>query len=105
VSFTAVEFGDPFLVDTSGWAVDEVLTAMGEAWGAPPQLTGVGGSIPFIAELARTFPDAQVLVTGVEDPDTRAHSPNESLHLGVFHRAILTEAILLARLNGAAALL
>jgi hypothetical protein len=45
------------------------------------------------------FPEAQVLVTGVEDPDSRAHSPNESLHLGVFHRAILTEAVLLAKLN------
>jgi hypothetical protein len=47
----------------------------------------------------REFPSAQILVTGVEDPDTRAHSPNESLHLGVFKRAILTEALLLARLN------
>ncbi|MER3394283.1 MAG: dipeptidase, partial [Microcella pacifica] len=101
VTFSAVDLGDPFLVDTSGWAVDDVLTAMEEAWGETPQLTGVGGSIPFIAQLAQTFPEAQVLVTGVEDPETRAHSPNESLHLGVFHRAILTEALLLARLDGA----
>jgi cysteinylglycine-S-conjugate dipeptidase len=55
--------------------------------------------MPFIADLVRVFPHAQILVTGVEDPDTRAHSPNESLHLGVFKRAILTEALLLARLN------
>jgi len=47
----------------------------------------------------REFPSAQILVTGVEDPDTRAHSPNESLHLGVFKRAILSEALLLARLD------
>jgi acetylornithine deacetylase/succinyl-diaminopimelate desuccinylase-like protein len=60
---------------------------------------GVGGSIPFIADLVELFPAAQILVTGVEDPDSRAHSPNESLHLGVFQRAILTEAVLLARLN------
>ena len=39
---------------------------------------------------------------GVEDPDSRAHSPNESLHLGVFQRAILTEAVLLAKLNSRA---
>lgn len=99
VSFSSVDLGNPFLVDAQGWAADEVLQSMREAWGAEPLMTGVGGSIPFIADLAETFPDAQVLVTGVEDPDTRAHSPNESLHLGVFHRAILTEAVLLARLD------
>ena len=102
LSITAVDVGDPFVVDTEGWAADEVIVAMTEAWGGAPVLAGVGGSIPFIAQLAETFPDAQVLVTGVEDPDTRAHSPNESLHLGVFHRAVLTEALLLARLNAAA---
>jgi acetylornithine deacetylase/succinyl-diaminopimelate desuccinylase-like protein len=95
-----VDTGDPFLVDTSGWAVGLALQAMADAWGRPPVQTGIGGSIPFIADLVRVFPDAQILVTGVEDPDTRAHSPNESLHLGVFKRAILTEALLLARLNG-----
>ena len=101
LAFGAVDLGNPFLVDTSAWAVDEALTSMREAWGADPVMVGVGGSIPFIAELKETFPDAHVLVTGVEDPDTRAHSPNESLHLGVLHRAILTEAVLLARLGGA----
>ena len=61
---------------------------------------GIGGSIPFIPTLAEVFPAAQVLVTGVEDPDTRAHSPNESLHLGVFRRAVLSEALFLAALDG-----
>jgi acetylornithine deacetylase/succinyl-diaminopimelate desuccinylase-like protein len=95
-----VDTGDPFLVDTDGWAVRHALSAMEQAWGAAPVQMGVGGSIPFIADLVRVFPDAQILVTGVEDPDSRAHSPNESLHLGVFSRSILTEAVLLATLNG-----
>jgi acetylornithine deacetylase/succinyl-diaminopimelate desuccinylase-like protein len=94
-----VDTGDPFLVDTSGWAVRHALDAMQTAWGAAPVQMGVGGSIPFIADLVREFPAAQILVTGVEDPDSRAHSPNESLHLGVFFRSILTEALLLASLN------
>ena len=47
---------------------------------------GVGGSIPFIAEFLEAFPDAGVLVTGVEDPDTRAHGANEGLHLAEFER-------------------
>ncbi len=94
-----VDSGDPFLVDTSGWAVTEVKDAMALAWGVDAVETGIGGSIPFIPDLVELFPDAQILVTGVEDPDSRAHSPNESLHLGVFRRAILTEAVLLAKLN------
>ena len=94
-----VDKGSPFLVDTSGWAVTEATDAMAEAWGAEAVHVGVGGSIPFIADLVEVFPQAQVLVTGVEDQDSRAHAPNESLHLGVFRRAILSEAILLAKLN------
>jgi len=94
-----VDTGNGFLVDTSGWAVAEAKTSMTDAWGAETVEVGVGGSIPFIADLVALFPEAQILVTGVEDPDSRAHSPNESLHLGVFQRAILTEAVLLARLN------
>lgn len=99
VEITEVDLGDPFLVDTSGWAVAEATAAMTEAWGTAPVQTGIGGSIPFVADLVETFPEAQILVTGVEDPDTRAHSPNESQHLGVLRRAVLSEALLLARLD------
>jgi acetylornithine deacetylase/succinyl-diaminopimelate desuccinylase-like protein len=99
LDFHDFEGGDPFLVDANGWAAQAAKQAMTDAWGTPPVEAGIGGSIPFIADLVRVFPDAQILVTGVEDPDTRAHSPNESLHLGVFKRAILTEALLLSRLN------
>ncbi|MEI5582395.1 MULTISPECIES: dipeptidase [unclassified Agromyces] len=98
-----VDTGQPFLVDTTGWAVAEAKAAMAEAWGRDPVDIGVGGSIPFISELVEEFPSAQILVTGVEDPDSRAHSPNESLHLGVFRRAVLAEAALLARLQARAA--
>ncbi|MGV8885086.1 MAG: dipeptidase [Microbacteriaceae bacterium] len=94
-----LDCGNPFLVDTSGWAATDAKAAMHEAWGVEPVEMGIGGSIPFIADLVELFGDAQILVTGVEDPDSRAHSPNESLHLGVFQRAILTEAVLLAKLN------
>ena len=45
------------------------------------------------------FPDAAILVTGVEDPDTRAHGANESLHLGEFERVCVAEAVLLERLG------
>lgn len=92
-----VDRGNPFLVDTTGWAVAMAKDAMQQAWGVEPLETGIGGSIPFISDLVEVFPQAQILITGVEDPDSRAHSPNESLHLGVFQRAILAEAVLLAK--------
>lgn len=99
IEISDVDHGDPFLVDTSGWAVAETLDALHEAWGVEPVQMGVGGSIPFIADLVERFPAAQILVTGVEDPDSRAHSPNESLDLGGLHRSILSEALLLSRLD------
>jgi hypothetical protein len=34
-------------------------------------------------------------VTGVEDPYSGAHGPDESLHLGEFQRVCLAEALLL----------
>ena len=42
-----------------------------------------------------------MLVTGIEDPDTRAHSENESMHLGELERIVVAEALLLARLGEA----
>ena len=62
-------------------------------------LAGAGGSIPFVTAYAGLFPDAEILITGVEDPDTRAHGANESLHLATFERACLAEALLLRNLG------
>ena len=70
--------------------------AFSSAWGVAPVDIGVGGSIPFIATFQEMFPGASILVTGVEDPDARAHGPNESLHLGEFERVCIAEALLLA---------
>lgn len=85
---------------------DSLMTALAreslrDAFGVDPVDIGMGGSIPFIADLAEVFPQAQILVTGIEDPDTRAHSANESLHLGDFRNAIVAEALLLSRLGNA----
>jgi acetylornithine deacetylase/succinyl-diaminopimelate desuccinylase-like protein len=99
IEISDVDLGDPFLVDTSGWAVQEVRSAFAEGYGVDAVDTGVGGSIPFIADLVREFPGAQILVTGVEDPHSRAHSPNESLHLETFRKAVVSEALLLERLD------
>ncbi|MGV9192849.1 dipeptidase [Microbacterium sp. MC2] len=101
LSFADADRGDGFLVDTSGDAVAAVREALADGYGVESVDIGVGGSIPFIADLVREFPGAQILVTGVEDPHSRAHSPNESLHLDTFRHALVSEALLLERLDTA----
>ncbi|HWH25956.1 MAG TPA: dipeptidase [Pseudolysinimonas sp.] len=97
-----VDLGEPFEVNAEGWATAESLAALREGYGVEPVQIGMGGSIPFIADLAHRFPTTQILITGVEDPDSRAHSPNESVHLPTFAKAIHAEALFLARLNSRA---
>jgi acetylornithine deacetylase/succinyl-diaminopimelate desuccinylase-like protein len=99
---TVVDAGEPTVLPTVGPAYAAARSALAEAWGGvAPVDMGTGGSIPFIAEFQETFPGASILVTGVEDPDTRAHGPNEGLHLPEFERAVLAEALLLQRLGDA----
>ncbi len=93
------DVGQPYAIDASGPVYDAARAAFRDAWGTDVVDMGMGGSIPFIAQFATAFPDATILVTGVEDPGTQAHSVNESLHLGVLERAATTEALLLGKLG------
>lgn len=100
ITVEAGEFGQPFDTDTSDPLAAAMMGALGDAWGVAPKEAGMGGSIPFTADLAEVFPDATILITGVEDPDSRAHSANESMHIEDFRRAVVAEALWLARLAG-----
>lgn len=94
--------GAGFNADAQGPVYDITRSAFRDAWeGQEPVDIGVGGSIPFVAAFAEKFPQAAILVTGVEDPDSRAHGANESLHLAEFERVCLAEALLLDRLGKA----
>jgi acetylornithine deacetylase/succinyl-diaminopimelate desuccinylase-like protein len=99
MTVTRGEMGSAYKIDATGPAYDAARDAFTAAWdGTSPIDMGIGGSIPFVAEFAEAYPEAAILVTGVEDPDSRAHGANESLHLGEWRRACLAEAYLLARL-------
>ena len=99
LTFTPGEHGEPTKIDATGPAYDAARAAFRDAWdGVEPVDMGVGGSIPFIAAFNEAFPKAAVLVTGVEDPDTRAHGANEGLHLAEFQKVCLAEALLLHNL-------
>lgn len=98
VSVYPGEQGKPFVVDATSRASVMMKQALTEAWGTEAIETGMGGSIPFVADLVKAFPNASILLTGIEDPDTKAHSPNESLDLSVLRHAIEAEILLLARM-------
>jgi acetylornithine deacetylase/succinyl-diaminopimelate desuccinylase-like protein len=67
----------PLRADTAA-IVDRVSV---ERFGRPAALVGEGGSIPFLADLQKGFPEAQFVATGVLGPGSNAHGPNESLHI------------------------
>jgi acetylornithine deacetylase/succinyl-diaminopimelate desuccinylase-like protein len=100
LTMTTVDTGEAIAIDATGPAYDVARDAFRQAWdGTAPVDMGVGGSIPFIAAFLEAFPQASVLVTGVEDPDTRAHGANEGLHLAEFERVCVAEALLLQNLG------
>ena len=99
VEVTREEAGAGYQADMDSPVTAALHEALTEAWGVPSVNIGVGGSIPFIADFQRIFPGAQVVVTGVEDPLTNAHSEDESQSIPDLKAAILAEALLLERVS------
>lgn len=95
VSVTRGASGEAIALSTEGAAYDAWREAFRIAWDTDPVEIGVGGSIPFVAAFRDSFPDASILLTGIADPTSRAHGPDESLDLEELRRGILAEAIAL----------
>jgi acetylornithine deacetylase/succinyl-diaminopimelate desuccinylase-like protein len=88
--------GDGSVVDFTGRYADAAYDAFRQAWGGiAPVFIGQGGTIPMVSDFGKAYPDATILITAVGDPDSRAHSTNESLHLGDFSAACLAETLML----------
>jgi acetylornithine deacetylase/succinyl-diaminopimelate desuccinylase-like protein len=91
-------------VPSDGWDappyVDSLRTALEESslryFGNPLRHMGIGGSIPFMASLTRRYPQAQLLVTGVNGPQSNAHGLNEFLHVPTAKAVTATVAHILA---------
>ncbi|MFF1820684.1 dipeptidase [Kribbella sp. NPDC058245] len=98
VSIEPGQLVQPYAIDTTGAGYDAARAAFTTAWGVPPVEIGSGGSIPLVAPFAEAFPHAALLITGLADPQSNPHAPNESLHLGDFTKACLAEALLLRHL-------
>jgi acetylornithine deacetylase/succinyl-diaminopimelate desuccinylase-like protein len=90
--------GEPFAAKTGGPAYRAMHAALSEAWGTRAVDVGTGGSIPFLFDFAELFPKAEILVTGVDDPQAGPHGPDEGLHLAEFERVCLAETLFLSEL-------
>lgn len=88
--------------NASGPAFDAADRAYERAWGKKPVRVGIGGSIPFVALFGRRFANLPLILNGVIDPETGAHGPNESMHLGVFTKTMLANAFLYDELSSLA---
>ena len=94
-----VEQGPSYIADLESKEARLLSQVLTEAYGEPAVAVGLGGSIPFISEFERVFPNAAILVTGVEDPATKAHSDDESQSLAILRNATVAEAQLLRALG------
>jgi acetylornithine deacetylase/succinyl-diaminopimelate desuccinylase-like protein len=92
--------GSPFSAETSGPAYGAMRAAMKQAYGRDMVLLGQGGSIPLCNVFAETYPRAELLLMGVEEPLALIHAPNESVHPDEIARVALSEAIFLRHYGG-----
>ncbi|MQS15313.1 dipeptidase [Streptomyces kaniharaensis] len=89
--------GSPFNADTTGPAYEAMGEAMAEAFGTPMVASGEGGSIPLCNTLRTLYPQAEIVLIGVEEPTTQIHAVNESVDPQELERMALTEALFLRR--------
>jgi acetylornithine deacetylase/succinyl-diaminopimelate desuccinylase-like protein len=75
-----------WMTDPNGPAFEAALAALRGGFGRDPVAIGCGGTIGFVGPLAELFGGAPALLLGIEDPQSNAHAPNESLHEGDFKK-------------------
>jgi cysteinylglycine-S-conjugate dipeptidase len=87
--------GDAFRPATDGPAYRAMTAAMRSAYRSPTVELGQGGSIPLCGVFAKTYPEAEIILIGVEEPLSLIHAPNESVHPEEIANMALTEALFL----------
>jgi acetylornithine deacetylase/succinyl-diaminopimelate desuccinylase-like protein len=89
--------GEPFSAATEGPGFEAMAQAMREAYGCDVTLQGQGGSIPLCNVLQETFPDAEIMLLGVEEPLCLIHAANESVDPSEIENLAFAEALFLQK--------
>lgn len=88
--------GQPFQADTSSPAYASMAAAMQVAYpGQEMQVAGMGGSIPLCNTLTQLYPDAEMLLIGLSEPEAQIHAVNESVSPQELERLSVAEALFL----------
>jgi acetylornithine deacetylase/succinyl-diaminopimelate desuccinylase-like protein len=90
-----------WMTDPNGPAFEAAMAAMRQGFDRDPIGIGCGGTIGFVGPLAELFGGAPALLLGIEDPQSNAHAPNESLHEGDFKKLMASLAHLFENLGKA----
>lgn len=100
VTVTPAAVARGFLARTDGPAYAAAAEALRAAFGREVVHVGQGASIPLVAAMHETVPDAEMILWGASEPLSQIHAPNESIDLSELQRSILAEALLLATFRG-----
>lgn len=88
--------GEPFRGRVDGPAYAAMSAAMRAAYGRDATTQGQGGSIPLCNVFQQTYPEAEIMLMGVEEPRCMIHAPNESVDPSEIEHIALAEAVFLA---------
>ncbi|MGW6513360.1 M20/M25/M40 family metallo-hydrolase, partial [Streptomyces niveus] len=93
VAVEQVGQGQPFRADTASPAYTSMAEAMRVAYpGEEMQTAGMGGSIPLCNTLATLYPEAEILLIGLSEPEAQIHAVNESVSPEELERLSVAEA-------------
>lgn len=93
VAVEQVGQGQPFRADTTSPAYTSMAEAMRVAYpGEEMQTAGMGGSIPLCNTLAALYPEAEILLIGLSEPEAQIHAVNESVSPQELERLSVAEA-------------
>jgi acetylornithine deacetylase/succinyl-diaminopimelate desuccinylase-like protein len=90
--------GEAFAAPLGGPAFTAMSDALRASYGRDVELQGDGGSIPLCTVLQQTFPAAEIMLLGVEEPQCLIHAANESVDPSEIEHLAFAEALFLREL-------
>jgi acetylornithine deacetylase/succinyl-diaminopimelate desuccinylase-like protein len=97
LSFQHQALTQPFSTRQDAPALRMFRDALRDSYDRDPELIGQGGSIPVCSTFHETYPNADIILCGVAEPESAIHAPNESVHPREIEQLALAEALFLRR--------